>query len=151
MYWAGWGRGEWGVTLRLVALSPDWSVGISTVDSVTYVSCLMQSDYYGLKSMTLSFFAKRCCWESRNRRAFRARYCTTVSRSTAACKLTYVARRCFGDLAAANWIPRHWSSYCCLCSQSRKTRSEGCGTPNVLFNPLCQPSATFVVLGPRLS
>jgi len=54
----GWGRGEWGAALRLVALPPDWSVGISTVDPVTYVGRLMQSDYYGLKSMTLSFFAE---------------------------------------------------------------------------------------------
>jgi len=40
-----WGRGEWGAAIRLVALTPDWSVGVSIVDSLTYVGRWMSSNY----------------------------------------------------------------------------------------------------------
>jgi len=44
--------------LSLVVLPPDWSVGVDCRDSVMYVGCLMQADYYGLKLITLSFHAE---------------------------------------------------------------------------------------------
>ena len=64
--------------------------------------------------------------------------------------LTYVALLGFGERPAASWIPLHCTSHCCFCNQSKKTRRDGWDIPNLLFNPLCQPSPTFVVLGPKV-
>jgi len=75
----------------------------------------------------------------------------TLADHSASSLRTYTVARCVGVLPAANWSSRNWISYSYFWSQSKNTRSDGCGILKRLLRLLCQPSAMFVVRGPKLS